>query len=128
MRIMAHKFFLAPVLLAAAALTTTTAQAEKINVPFSFTVAGHTMLPGYYTVDRESSSNMVTFKSADGSKTYSWILGPGEPAPGDTKVALKFDSKTLALRSIQYGSLVTSRLDRDTKLNAFEPARLSQGR
>jgi hypothetical protein len=125
---MAHKFILAPVLLAAAALTTTTAQAEKINVPFSFTVAGHNMLPGYYTVDRENSTNLVTFKSADGSKTFSWILGPGEPGPGDFKVALRFDTKTHALRSIQYGSLVTQRLDKDTRLNAFEPARLSQGR
>ncbi|HEY1984499.1 MAG TPA: hypothetical protein VGG85_03775 [Terracidiphilus sp.] len=128
MRIMAHKFFLAPVLLAAAAFTTTTAQAERVNVPFSFSVDGHNMLPGTYTVERDSSLGMVSLKSPDGAKVYSWVLGPGDAAPGSTKVALKFDTHTLALHSIQYGAQTTSRLDHGGKSKAFEPARLSQGR
>jgi hypothetical protein len=128
MRFFTNKFALASAALAAIVLTTPTIKAETIKVPFSFTVAGHNMLPGYYTVQRDESLGMVTLKTADASKTFTWVLGPGEPGPNDFKVALKFDADTHALRAIQYGSKVTARLDKGNKETAVESARLSQGR
>jgi hypothetical protein len=128
MRFMANKFVLASAVLAAVVVTTPIIHAETVKVPFSFTVDGHNMLPGYYTIQRDQALNMVTLKSADASKTYTWVLGPGDPGPNDFKVALKFDTDTHALRSIQYGSRVTGRLDKQNKHSEFDSARLSQGR
>jgi hypothetical protein len=112
-------------------MTTHTAKAETtLKVPFSFTVAGKTMPAGLYTVGQDTYHNMVVLKSQDASKNFSAVLVPGDPAPNDVHVALKFDTSgdTHVLKSIQYGSRVTTRLDRAPRETGYDPARLSQGR
>jgi hypothetical protein len=118
MNYMLRRFVLAPVVLAAAAMTATSAMAAtSINVPFSFTVEGKYCPPGRYLVDKDRLSHIVTLRSVDNHEIFNWVVGPGEPAPTDTKVSLKFDQTGVnhALRSVQFGPEITSRLDKQTK-------------
>jgi hypothetical protein len=115
MRSILHKLILAPAVMAAAALATNTAQAEKpINVPFNFTAAGESLPAGLYVVAKDNSSNLVTLRSTETAQSFTWIVGPGDPNPTDNQVVLRFDAagQTHALRSIQYGSAITGRLDK----------------
>ena len=115
MRSILGKLILAPVVMAATALATTTAMAEStVNVPFSFSAAGKYWPAGAYTVQKDISGNLVTLTSKVNSMSFSALVGPGEPAPTDSSINLKFDEVGTghALRTIQYGPQITSRLDR----------------
>jgi hypothetical protein len=111
-----RNFVLAPAVIAAAALATNTAMAETtVKVPFSFTVAGKNCPAGLYSIQWESThGNLVTLKSKEVPQSFTWVVGPGDPTPGDTAVVLRFDElgEMHALRSVQYGSQITSRLDK----------------
>jgi hypothetical protein len=131
MRINLPKFFLAAAVMAAGALTTNTAMAEKhLKVPFDFTVDGKTWPAGMYQVDREQSGNLATLKSFDASKSISFVMRPGDGAPNDNRVILKFDriGETRALRTLQYGALTSPQFDKEHKRSDFGTGRLSQGR
>jgi hypothetical protein len=129
---MLPKFVLAAVVLTSAtALTTHAAKAATLQVPFSFTVAGKSMPAGLYSVEQDTFHNTVILRSKNASATFAAALVPGDPAPSDVHVALKFDSagETHTLKTIQYGSRTTNRLDRDYHdVAGYDPARLSQGR
>jgi hypothetical protein len=111
-----RNFVLAPVVLAAAALATNTAMAETVKVPFNFTFDGKDFPAGYYSVKREMSQNMVTLRSNATSQSFTWIIAPGDPAPTDTAVTLRFDElgQDHVLQSVQFGPLITRRLDKKT--------------
>jgi hypothetical protein len=117
--------------MAAAALATNTAMAAeaRVNVPFNFTAAGKQCPAGAYTIVEDSFRGMVTLKSADASRTFSWLLRAGEPAPTDTHVTLRFDEQgqSYALRSVQYHALITSRLDKSGKHSEHTPVRVVEG-
>ena len=117
MRSILRNFVLAPAVMAAAALATNTAMAETVKVPFNFTVAGKNLPAGYYWVRREVSQNIVTLRSYETPQSFTWVLTPGDPAPTDTAVVLRFDvlGEAHALRSVQYGPLITLRLDKKAK-------------
>jgi hypothetical protein len=130
MRIILPKFFLATAVIAATALTTNTAMAQKrLNVPFNFTVDGQNWPAGVYEVEKDSSGEVVTLRSIDASKTASFIMHAGDPEPTDRRVMLKFDDagSIHALRSVQYESL-TSRILKYNKHADYSSSRLSQGR
>ena len=57
------------------------------------------------------------------------VATPGDPAPTDTRIVLRFDRDEdgYTLRSVQYRNLITSRLDRNMKQNEA-PARMVLGR
>lgn len=116
MRSTLRTLVLAPVVLAAAALAANTAMASEVhvNVPFTFSVAGKICPAGAYRVDEDRAHGLVTLQSADSSRSFTWILRPGDPAPNDKHVALRFDQQGhgYALRSVQFRSLITSRLDK----------------
>jgi hypothetical protein len=124
------KFVLAPAVLAFAALGASSAKAETtLKVPFDFTAAGKICPAGYYTVHRDS--DFITLYRKGSSESFTWIVGPGAPDPTDTKIALKFDEigQTHVLQSVQYGSVVTARLDKKSLRDAErESARLTGGR
>lgn len=131
MRFMAFKSILAAVVVTTAALSTHVAKAEtNLNVPFSFTIAGQSMPAGLYTVKQDTYHNMVILRNRDASKSFSYTLRPGDPAPNEARVTLHFESSgdNHVLRSIQFGSKITSRLDDGPAPASYEPARLSQGR
>jgi hypothetical protein len=48
------------------------------------------------------------------TQSFTWGVHPGDPAPSESRVVLKFDDfgSTRALSTIQYGSLTTTRLDK----------------
>jgi hypothetical protein len=125
-----RNFVLAPAAMAAAALTTNTAMAETtLKVPFSFTVDGKDLPAGLYSVQRQSSHNLVTLKSKDASQSFTWVVGPGEPAPTATAVILRFNElgESHALLSVQYGPVITSRLNKKTKQTEHMPTRIVPG-
>jgi hypothetical protein len=114
MRIIPSSLVLASAVLAAAAFTTHTATAETLRVPFDFTVNGKTMPAGEYNVLRDGIASFVHLQNADATKTYVWTLEPGDPAPTSNAVTMFFDKdgSSYTLRSIQYHSLTTARLDK----------------
>jgi len=121
---------LAPAVLAAAVLASNVASAEAlVKVPFNFTVAGKVCPAGLYSVDRDNIGTMVTLRSKDAPRSFSWVVTPGDPAPTDSRVVLRFDAQgqTHALRNVQYGSVITSRLDKKTVDTERVPALIVQG-
>lgn len=101
--------------------------ATTINVLFPFTVNNQTCPAGHYLVVLDSSGDVVRLVGA--KRSFVWSMHSGDPAPGDTRVVLRFDDQgsTHVLRAIQYGSLTTSRLDRK-QLRRHGPAEVSLGR
>jgi hypothetical protein len=86
--------------------------ATRVNVPFNFSVAGKTLPAGGYHIVHDPRSAFVTLRSIESNESYTWLLTPG-PSEYDKKIALKFDdlNGTHVLQSVQYGSMVTPRLD-----------------
>jgi hypothetical protein len=127
MRITFGKLVLAPAILAAAALAATAASAETLKVPFSFTAAGKVWPAGEYTVLKDSRGGQVTMRSKDSLHSITFLIGPGEPDPNDRHVTLRFDENGdyHALRDIQYGSKITSRLDKNNRNMEMEEIRSS---
>jgi len=131
MKLTFTKFVLAPVVLAAAAVITTSAMAETtVNVPFKFTAAGKVCPAGSYTVKQDSNTNFVTLTNRDSARSITYILGPGAVDPTDSKIALKFDDLggTHVLQSIQYGPRITSRLDKKTLRDMEREPQFTGGR
>ena len=107
-----HKFVLASAAIAATALATNSAMAETtIKVPFAFTVAGQAFPAGRYLVQRDDSGGFVTVQQEFARRAP---VGFSVPAhlPLENKIAVNFDAvgHTHVLQSIQYGSMITSRL------------------
>jgi hypothetical protein len=130
MRFTLRNLVLAPVALAAVALAANTAMAEaRVTVPFSFTAAGKTCPAGTYSIIQDSTRGMVTLKSADSSRNFSWLLRAGDPAPTDKHITLRFDEQgqSYALRSVQYQSQITPRLDKATPHSEHNPVRMIEG-
>ena len=130
MRSIFSKSILVAAIIAAAALVPTSAIAEAtLKVPFSFTAAGKTLPAGLYSVHEDLRGSFVTLTSKESMKSYMWVLGPAEPNPKG-EISLKFDhiGDNYALRSIQYGSKITSRLDKGTAVSEREITWRSGGR
>jgi hypothetical protein len=127
MRINFGKLVLAPAILAAAALAATAASAETLKVPFSFTAAGKVWPAGEYTVLKDSRGGQVTMRNKETMRSITFLVGPGEPDPTDRHVTLRFDENGdyHALRDIQYGSKITSRLDKNNRNMEMEEIRSS---
>lgn len=113
-----------PAVIMAAALATSQAVAETttIKVPFSFKVAGETFPAGDYRI-RHDNGNFVTLAAKDSSQSFTSVIGPGAPSPWEYKIALNFDlvGNAHLLQSIQYGTMITRKLDK----NAVESERVS---
>jgi len=111
------KFVLAPAVLAAAALTANAAMAETtVKIPFNFTAGGHVCPAGLYTVEHESDSGFVTLLRKGSADTFTWVVGPADATPSERRITLRFDEvgNTHVLQSVQYGNLITARLDKKT--------------
>jgi hypothetical protein len=86
---------------------------------------------GDYTVQHEQNEGFVTLRHKGSSETFTYVVGPAADNPNDTKVALNFDRMGDAhiLQSIQYGSVMTTRLDKKSLHDAErESMRLTGGR
>jgi hypothetical protein len=119
MKITIRSLVLASALLATAAFTVKTAMAATtLNVPFAFTVGNQTCPAGHYLVERDSGGGAIKLIGA--TQSFTWGIHPGDPAPSDTRVVLKFDDigSDHALSAIQYGPLTTSRLNKKSSEEA----------
>lgn len=130
MRFILPHLVLASAVIASGALAVNSASAETVKVPFGFIAAGQNWPAGVYTVNRDSSGNTLMLSNAAASKSLLLVTGPATQDPTDSRVTLTFDNlaTTHALRSVQYGSRITARLDKNTKENTHSSGRLSQGR
>ena len=129
MRLITHKLFLASALVAATFMSVAAEAQTTLNVPFSFNV-GHSLVPaGAYSVERSGApwGGFVTLKNLQTNANFTWAVSPGDPAPTDTRIVLKFDEigQTHLLRSVQYHSMITSRLDEDVRRNQQPEVRFS---
>jgi hypothetical protein len=124
-----RNFVLAPAVMAAAALATNAAMAETVKVPFNFTVAGKDFPAGYYSVKREFCQGMVTLRNSATSQSFTSIIAPGAPAPTDTAVTLRFDElgQDHVLQSVQFGPLITPKLDKKAKQTEHALTRIVPG-
>lgn len=116
MRINFKALALAPALLALAALVAPTAAAEShvIKVPFDFVAAGHKCPAGNYAVNQDNHGGTVRLIS--GKASFVWLLQPGDSTVRDHRVVLTFDvaGKDHLLRTVQFGSSITSRIDKES--------------
>jgi hypothetical protein len=123
---------LAAAAMAAVALVATSAVAETtLKVPFNFTAGDKVLSAGYYTVTHDDTGSFVTLARKGTSDIVTYVVGPGAADPNDRKVSLKFDTVGDAhvLQSIQYGAVVTSRLDKKSLRDAErDSTRLTGGR
>lgn len=129
MRFTAFKSILAAIVITTGALSGHIAKAETaLKVPFSFIVSGQTMPAGVYTVQEDTLHNRVILRNKAATRSFSYALLPGDPAPIEVHVTLRFDASgdTHILRGIQFGSKTTARLDNVPA--PYDAARLSRGR
>jgi hypothetical protein len=129
MRSILYNLVLVPAI-AAAAFTTTAAVAETtLQVPFSFKVADKSYPAGTYSVERTHTGDFVTVKGKNAPNSFMWTVGPGAPAPTDARVVMNFDEQgqTHILRSVQFESSITSRLDKHIKQNERAPMAITSG-
>ncbi|HEY2861375.1 MAG TPA: hypothetical protein VGJ21_23395 [Terracidiphilus sp.] len=111
MRSTLSKFFLVPVI-AAAAMIGQSAHAQRINVPFEFTALGHTFPAGTYNVQKDVSSNFVSMRAEDNRNVVTKVLGPGSSDQANDRIVLRFamDGDDHVLESIQYGAKITPKM------------------
>ncbi|HXS77953.1 MAG TPA: hypothetical protein VN753_17380 [Terracidiphilus sp.] len=102
-----------------ATLAASTANAEnKVNVPFSFQVAGKTLPAGNYNISHDSTGSFVTLRNVNATQSFTWLLTPGLPDGASKKIALRFDDRNggHVLQSVQFNSMITPRLDDAKKI------------
>jgi hypothetical protein len=101
--------------MAASAFTATAAHAVTLDVPFAFAVGNKVCPAGHYTVRADDLRSSVELVGV--SNGFKWVIHPGDAGPTDNRVILNFvdvGSQHL-LRSIQYGPMTTSRIDKKTR-------------
>jgi hypothetical protein len=114
------RIVLASAVAAAAAFTSIPAMAASegaanVNVPFSFTVHGKSLPAGTYKVRWDDSGNFVTLQNKSAIETFLW--SPNSAPTADGRVTMRFEPQGsgLALQSIHYGAMSTSRLTQKTR-------------
>jgi hypothetical protein len=127
-----RRIAIVPAVIMAAGLAANPAVAEAttIKVPFSFKVAGETFPAGDYSIRHDERCNFVTLAPKVSSQSFSSIVGAGTSSPWEYKIALKFDlvGQTHLLQSIQYGTMITRKLDKRELESERDIAEHSSGR
>ena len=104
----------AAVLVAAAATIPAVAETSAtLRVPFNFTVYGRTFPAGDYAVVRSPNLAFLRLQSKNSFEGYSWIATPSETKRD--RVVLLFNGESHALQSVQFGTVISPRLDKKSK-------------
>ena len=130
MRTNFFKLVLAPAVIAVAALAAAPVMAESttVKLSFPFKVAGKTLPAGTYSLERDDAAKIMKLQSADASQTFTWTADTTKSFDSSDQVVLHFDEgRTPSLQSIQYGSLVSSKLEKKMKNADNAPARSTGG-
>jgi len=129
MRFTRFSLISAAAVLASAALSVTPAMAaSQVNIPFSFVASGKSFPAGQYVVDKDGNGGFLTMRG-DKANIFS-ICIQADPVPGGKKAVVTFDhiGETYLLRSFQYGSQTTLRLDSKARdLKAAEERKIEGG-
>lgn len=129
MRINFKSFVLTPAILAVAILATQTAVAESrtVHVPFNFVAAGQSCPAGAYLVSEDNFGGTLRLGNRD--HNFVWILTPGDSSVRDHRVVLTFNvnGKNYELRTVQYGAMITPRLDKKTRESIPSVEQISVG-
>jgi hypothetical protein len=107
---------LASAVLAASAFTATAARAATaVNVPFAFSIGDKICPAGHYILRKDDLGGSVEL--VGDAQGFKWVLHPGDPAPTDNRVILKFAEvgSQHVLQSVQFGPMTTSRLDKKVR-------------
>ncbi|MGA8532453.1 MAG: hypothetical protein WB622_22200 [Acidobacteriaceae bacterium] len=125
MRSLFPKLVMAAAVMMAGAVAAAPAMAEvMVNVPFSFTVNGKVCPAGRYQIGHDAASSVVTLRSVSSwSRSFTWIAGSGDASPYDSRVVLRFDENgdQHELQSVQFGSMMTDRLDHPRRPSEYVP-------
>ena len=105
--------FISAATILSAPFVTTAMKAQTVAIPFSFQVGANLYPAGAYSVERPAGGSFVSMKDENGKEVSHWVLGGGEAHPNASGIILRFDEsgQIHLLRSIQFNSRVTSRLD-----------------
>jgi hypothetical protein len=95
------KFVAIAGVLAGGSLTASAAEHIRVNVPFSFVVAGLQFQPGQYTLDENTVNGVITVQG--GGRGAAVLTVPGESAKAGSGTSLRFvtDGKAYHLVSVQ---------------------------
>jgi hypothetical protein len=117
MRLNFPTLILAPVVMAAAALTIQPALAETttLKVPFEFSVGNKILPAGPYTVERDSHGSFLRLQGPDASQTFTWLARPSATRTGRVVLRFEEEGKTHKLQSVQYGVMQTPDLEKRIK-------------
>lgn len=110
-RILASTAIAATILAAIPAM----AESARINIPFSFTVAGKLLPAGEYRVQSNGIGNLVNLRNADSTQYFTWVANPSASDQRDVVLRFGADGQTHSLESIQIGPLVTPRLSKKSQ-------------
>ena len=113
MKLSVRNLVIASAMMAAVAVTTTSAMAATtVKVPFNFTVEGKICPAGTYTVDKDVNARIVTLQGKQAPQSFKWVLTPADSSASDSKVKMSFEEvgNAHSLKSIQYGSMVTPKI------------------
>ena len=117
MKLSVRNLVIASAMMAAVAVTTTSAMAATtVKVPFNFTVEGKICPAGTYTVDKDVNARIITLQGKNAPQAFKWILSPSESVAPDSKVTMSFEQvgTTHALKSVKYGSMATPKIGSKT--------------
>ena len=106
---------LAFVAAAALAINPAHATTTTLHVPFDFTVNGQYLPAGLYTVQRDNFGNFLRLLGKDSSESFTWVAR--QASTQTDKIVLRFDEEgqSHTLQSVQFGKLMTPRLDKKPK-------------
>ena len=130
MRSILHSLVLAPIVLAAVALTPNTAKAAAVvTVPFNFIVDGKVCPAGQYTVDRDPIKNAIYKRSEKAPVAFHWFMTPGDDNRQPNNVTLHFNQndQSFSLHTVEFGRMTTPRIDHKSKRSAHDLERTVQG-
>ena len=130
MKNMIRNTILAAAVVATAALASTSAMAETVKVPFSFTAGGKQCPAGTYTVRRGGvDGSLVTLASREGTRQFTWILRPGDPVSEGKTAVMRFEAQgdNHVLESIHYNSQATASLIKKAKRTEYPTVSISAG-
>ena len=117
MRSTMSKWFLVPAVAAIVALASQSANAERVNVPFSFSANGQAFPAGAYDVEQGVNGSFVKLEQHDGTKHLVSVLEPGVQDPSDARVVLRFDvnGEAYTLDTIQIHAKTTAHMTKSHK-------------
>jgi hypothetical protein len=128
MRMTVRTQILALAMLALTASVPNSVKAQsRLDVPFNFVVAGKTLPAGTYSITQNKAIGLVSLQGE--GQTISWMADSNGSALPATTGSLTFDriGGAYYLRAMQYGRMMTPRLDSHVRVSNAGPSVAVEG-